>query len=661
MSSTVSAVPCARDRTCCAYEKFKYNEFTWRLLVKYNTCIHFEPWGGYPPRCGFTSADTRHVTPLCRVTTNGPPRGYMYHNYLVVIAPSMDSALRVAWLGEEQAGCRHDDVHYYCQQFLSLGAQAKVQPVPRRVAAASRATASFRAAADVLLVPPTCSMLPSSLASCLAHIGPGDPPVAVMLNKVFEGLDGKMAALRNFSLRHRLLLVTVPAPHTERYEVAIGVRVRFLPYAAADAFFDTKPYSVTRYGAAGGYEIDLGFTGGAGRYDERYNLRSQTMGDTALIRRLRASGLRVHDSQTVPTAQYVQLLGSSRVWFATTERGDHASPRYFEVLASGRAMLFCDRNARAYAPLGIVEGVHVATFNSSAEFETKLAYYLHHDGARRALVHAARRLALDRQYRQRQTEPYAASCRQGSLRVGPPLSMCNPPRVSSWAKRSAELAHMLRQALRASRSDGRLDEVKSATSRWREAHAGAPRVPGQRGGDSCPFDGTCTAAFVFPRAGSLGQECRTQCDRWRPDPTRFRANCVGIVGVQMAPGGSVAAALRSLCLSPATPDASHTASVRLRLLALLIQHDAPTDRASWGSAAPPPALAVGHLRAVRPGPVVGHPTVESVAAPESALPLLARDGVVHVGQVRTPPPRRDPTPAPSSLSLRHAPTAIILA
>ena len=44
-----------------------------------------------------------------------------------------------------------------------------------------------------------------------------------------------------------------------------------------------------------------------------------------------------------------------------------------------RASSSGDRNPTAYAPLSLVEGVHAAMFNSTAEFEAKVRYYLAHE------------------------------------------------------------------------------------------------------------------------------------------------------------------------------------------------------------------------------------------------------------------------------------------
>ena len=61
-------------------------------------------------------------------------------------------------------------------------------------------------------------------------------------------------------------------------------------------------------------------------------------------------------------------------------------------------MLLCDRNVHAFGPLGVVEGVHAAMFNSTKEFEQKALYYTQpeHEAERSSIVAAARALALDR-------------------------------------------------------------------------------------------------------------------------------------------------------------------------------------------------------------------------------------------------------------------------
>ena len=95
--------------------------------------------------------------------------------------------------------------------------------------------------------------------------------------------------------------------------------------------------------------------------------------------------------------------------------GDHVSTRFFEVLISGRALLLCDRNLAAYSPLGIVEGTHAAMFNTTAEFSERVLYYSkpEHEAERRAMVAAARALALQRHTWDRVGETFVAKAREG--------------------------------------------------------------------------------------------------------------------------------------------------------------------------------------------------------------------------------------------------------
>ena len=106
-------------------------------------------------------------------------------------------------------------------------------------------------------------------------------------------------------------------------------------------------------------------------------------------------------------------------------------PRFFEGMLSGRALLLCNRLVSAFAPLGIVEGVHAAMFNSTAEFQATLLYYLHpdHELERLEIVRSARRLALARHTWRRRVDDFLkelphAVCHQ---RGGERLSRLSPP------------------------------------------------------------------------------------------------------------------------------------------------------------------------------------------------------------------------------------------
>ena len=146
-----------------------------------------------------------------------------------------------------------------------------------------------------------------------------------------------------------------------------------------------------------GYLADFGFSGGPQLRATRYAFRLQIL-HSQRMKRLQRAGLKIYlaGGGYMPETAYIARIASTKVWLATTELGLHASTRFYEVLVSGRAMLLCDRNPPALDPIGIVEGVHAAMFNTTEEFEQKLLYYARHEEERRALVRAARSLALER-------------------------------------------------------------------------------------------------------------------------------------------------------------------------------------------------------------------------------------------------------------------------
>ena len=78
----------------------------------------------------------------------------------------------------------------------------------------------------------------------------------------------------------------------------------------------------------------------------------------------------------LPDASYFATLAASRLVLSTPLREWHiVSTRYFEVMASGRAVLLCYREASAYLPLGIIEDTHAVMFGSPKEFAQKLLLY----------------------------------------------------------------------------------------------------------------------------------------------------------------------------------------------------------------------------------------------------------------------------------------------
>ena len=218
----------------------------------------------------------------------------------------------------------------------------------------SDAAGSFRRRADAIVLGSKCfsSKKAGGVSHCLRQLRPDDPPVVLMLNKLFENLDAKLRQVR--AHREQIALVVAPGPHVADYEEAAEVPVRFWPYGAC------TDYALYAFNDSVGYRHDVGFTGSMDRYNKRYHLRSIALNNKTVRANLGRRGVRIFTPGWLWPTHYIKAMAQTKVWFATTEEGDHASTRFFEVLISGRAMLLCNRNPTAYAPLGLVEGTHAA-------------------------------------------------------------------------------------------------------------------------------------------------------------------------------------------------------------------------------------------------------------------------------------------------------------
>ncbi|KAL1523293.1 hypothetical protein AB1Y20_018242 [Prymnesium parvum] len=296
--------------------------------------------------------------------------------------------LRVGWI-LEAPNCKQgpasviDSLSYRCLFFDALNATTRLLVVD------GNTSTHARARLDLMLLPHVCTINTRALPICLRQLLPSDPPALIVVNKVFEALEKKLALIR--ACGHRVALIVTPSPHATALGRKAGMRAAFFPYAA--------PLEFGRFadGRHVRYSYEIGFSGGWQKLSGRYPFRKHIFSSNSTAR-LKAQGVRVMNPGWLPTESYIRAIGSSKMWLATSEQGAHVGPRYFEVMISGRALLLCDRNDEAYALLGVKEGVHAAMFNSTAEFEARLHYYRDaaHEAERQRIVRAARELVLSR-------------------------------------------------------------------------------------------------------------------------------------------------------------------------------------------------------------------------------------------------------------------------
>ena len=286
--------------------------------------------------------------------------------------------LQIAWLQPTWANatvyCK-DDHGYYCDWYKALATRTDVR---MKVGPSARG-------ADLALLPYHCTANVGALPACLL-LARDTGRIAIIVNKVFEGMNEKVRILQG--VQDRIVMLAMASPIVYRIAEKMRVRPLFLPYGVDRAF---EAYANSEMP----YRYDVGFTGGWQRFSARYALRKDcwSRNVTSL---LQAKGARLLTGGYLPRDKYIRTIAESKIWFSTTERGDHVTTRALEVLASGRAMLMIDRNHAALKPLGIVEGVHAAMFSSAAEYMQLVAYYMKDEKTRLCIVRRGHELAIRR-------------------------------------------------------------------------------------------------------------------------------------------------------------------------------------------------------------------------------------------------------------------------
>lgn len=118
--------------------------------------------------------------------------------------------LRVGW-ALEAPDCKTgvasvvDSLSYRCLFYDALNTTMKLIPVTKN------STAHTRGRLDVILLPHVCTINTRALPVCLGLLKPSDPPAVIVLNKVFEALDKKLALIGQYRQQARYTLAFGPA------------------------------------------------------------------------------------------------------------------------------------------------------------------------------------------------------------------------------------------------------------------------------------------------------------------------------------------------------------------------------------------------------------------------------------------------------------------
>ena len=229
-------------------------------------------------------------------------------------------------------------------------------------------------------------------------------PVIAIMNKEYANVAQKQALVRQ--LAPSRVLTVVDSRQTEEWTRATGrPHVRW-PFAVDCDTFSAKDQEQE-------YDFDVGFTGIIrseqtdnwrtrilGRLEEmkqRHNLRVFiNFGNYTAATTTAKGGYLVNRYKVLPSEKYIRTLHRTKIWISTTGPADIVGTRYFEVLATGRALLLCNRMPPAVYDHILSSGVHAATFGSLDEFDQQVLHYLEHEEERQRMIAQARRHVCQR-------------------------------------------------------------------------------------------------------------------------------------------------------------------------------------------------------------------------------------------------------------------------
>lgn len=225
------------------------------------------------------------------------------------------------------------------------------------------------------------------------------PPVIALMNKEYRHAAGKQTWVRLLSVSR--MLTVLDTERAQHWEIETQSRVSRWHFAVDPALTSPNVSNVDDP-----YEYDIGFTGIV-RPSQTENWREQVL--LRLEKLAKRTGLRlfinkaiysekqggiVNSYKALSREEYLRKMRQTKIWLSTTGPSDIVGTRFFEVIATGRTMLICNRMPAVVYDGIIVEGKHAAMFSTADEFEERVLHYLSDEGERRRVVAQARQHAL---------------------------------------------------------------------------------------------------------------------------------------------------------------------------------------------------------------------------------------------------------------------------
>lgn len=249
----------------------------------------------------------------------------------------------------------------------------------------------------------------------------------MFINKVYVQLDDKVSWFKRASGRMSRRLKHTPnkvkpliftwSSHAAEWEQKYAIPFTHVPFAADIQAFDVSSQCDW---ANNSCDVFLRWDTNPMKYSTIREQLSQILGTNSNVQIFNKNSEQFFNIMS-PTSflsdgQYLKMLRTCKVHVSSIGMPgeyDLVGTRYFEVMASGCALLFVERpqlpNSKlAYDRVGLKEDENVVMFATVGEFLEKLAYYTTDLNRSQAIVNAARKQALNNTWAKRIDQVAAA-------------------------------------------------------------------------------------------------------------------------------------------------------------------------------------------------------------------------------------------------------------
>ena len=215
-------------------------------------------------------------------------------------------------------------------------------------------------------------------------------PIIVILNKEYTELNTKLDWIKSLKPHQPKKILTVHHLTNNYYKYTNIPTYRIMWSANEKIFKDYKEP----------YEYDVYFSGVIRKeqtddyrnkiYKSLQNLRQNHPDIKFQINaRFKENN---YQGKIFSTEEYAMNLAKSRICITTTGPADLVGTRYFEIMATNRALIFCNNlnteNSKIYENM-FIDNTNCVMFNSIEDFDKKLLYYLEHENERMKIVNQA--------------------------------------------------------------------------------------------------------------------------------------------------------------------------------------------------------------------------------------------------------------------------------